>query len=82
MGDTFFTTLMGRKFYEGSVPRVARALERIAYALEATTRAPKTPEDIAFFLATQCSERNLSGADDRHAVAVALCAWLQEENGG
>ena len=27
-------TLMGRKFYEADVPRIAKALERIATALE------------------------------------------------
>tara|TARA_R100001244_G_scaffold131537_2_gene104885 strand:+ start:1019 stop:1201 length:183 start_codon:yes stop_codon:yes gene_type:complete len=27
-------TLMGRKFYEADIPRIAKALERIAIALE------------------------------------------------
>ncbi len=36
----FFKTLMGRKFYEADVPRIARALERIADALEKTGRPP------------------------------------------
>lgn len=30
----FFQTVMGKHFYEGAVPRIARALERIADALE------------------------------------------------
>jgi hypothetical protein len=30
----FFETRMGKYFYEGSVPRIAAALERIAAALE------------------------------------------------
>jgi len=30
----FFQTVMGRKFYEADVPRIAKALERIAGALE------------------------------------------------
>ena len=30
----FFLTVMGRKFYEADVPRIAKALERIAGALE------------------------------------------------
>lgn len=34
MGPEFFQTVMGRQFFEGTVPRIARALERIAKALE------------------------------------------------
>ena len=30
----FFRTQLGRKFYEGDVPRIARALTQIAGALE------------------------------------------------
>jgi len=30
----FFRTMMGRKFYEADVPRLVRALERIAIVLE------------------------------------------------
>ncbi len=33
-GTKFFQTVMGKHFYEGAVPRIARALERIADALE------------------------------------------------
>lgn len=33
-GPEFFQTMMGRKFYEADVPRIAKALERIAAALE------------------------------------------------
>ena len=34
MGPSFFQTIMGHTFYEGTVPRIAKALERIAVALE------------------------------------------------
>ena len=34
-GPSFFQTLMGRVYYEGTLPRLVRALERIADALEA-----------------------------------------------
>jgi hypothetical protein len=34
MGPEFFQTQMGRKFYESSVPRLVKALERIVEALE------------------------------------------------
>jgi len=39
----FFQTIMGRQFYEGAVPRIAKALERIAAALE-TDKQSKTEE--------------------------------------
>lgn len=35
----FFQTRMGQHFYEGTVPRILRALERIADALERTPKA-------------------------------------------
>jgi hypothetical protein len=35
-GPEFFQTIMGKRFYEGDVPRAIRALERIADALEKT----------------------------------------------
>lgn len=34
-GPSFFQTLMGKVYYEGTLPRIARALERLATALEA-----------------------------------------------
>lgn len=34
-GPGFWQTLMGKTYYEGTLPRIARALERIAAALEA-----------------------------------------------
>lgn len=37
-GPEFFQTGMGRKFYESDVPRIAKALERIATALEARNK--------------------------------------------
>jgi len=30
----FFQTMMGRQFYEGTVPRIAKALEDIAFELK------------------------------------------------
>ena len=33
-GPEFFQTMMGRKFYDADVPRIANALERIATAME------------------------------------------------
>ena len=34
MGPEFFQTMMGRKFYEADVPRLIKALEKIAVELE------------------------------------------------
>jgi len=45
-GPGFWQTLMGRQYYEGTLPRIARALERIAAALEAQN-APAAPRDNA-----------------------------------
>jgi hypothetical protein len=38
MGPEFFQTIMGRQFYDGTLPRIAKALERIANALEETNK--------------------------------------------
>lgn len=38
MSDEFFKTRMGRIFYEGTAPRIAEALERIAEAIEEQNR--------------------------------------------
>ena len=42
----FFETLMGRKFFESSIPRIAAALERIAKQLEETAKAKKAAEPL------------------------------------
>ncbi len=34
MGPEFFQTVMGHKFYEADVPRIARALESIAVEMK------------------------------------------------
>ena len=43
MGPSFFQTLMGHTFYEGTVPRIAKALERIAAALEEANKRAAIP---------------------------------------
>lgn len=40
----FYKTRMGTRFYEADVPRIAKALERIADALEASADSPKEVE--------------------------------------
>ena len=43
MGPSFFQTIMGHTFYEGTVPRIAKALERIAAALEEANKRAAIP---------------------------------------
>ena len=43
-GPQFFETMMGRKYYDGTMPKVAKALERIADALEGLPKAAEAPE--------------------------------------
>lgn len=45
MGPKFFETKMGKQFYDGTMPRIAAALERIAAALEAQTNTRATGID-------------------------------------
>jgi hypothetical protein len=45
MSIEFFNTRMGRKFYESDVPRIAKALERIADAMT-QTHGPATQGDV------------------------------------
>lgn len=43
MGPSFFQTIMGHTFYEGTMPRIAKALERIAAALEEANKRAAIP---------------------------------------
>jgi len=52
MGPQFFQTRMGQKFFEGTMPRIAKVLEEIADELKRAndlkeTEKPKTVKDIA-----------------------------------
>jgi hypothetical protein len=40
-GPSFFQTLMGRQFFDATMPRLAKALERIAERLEQPPAAPR-----------------------------------------
>ena len=53
-GPQFFETVMGHRHYEGTMPRIAKALERIAAALEA--QAPQAPRTTAVQLLAALSE--------------------------
>jgi hypothetical protein len=39
-GPEFFQTVMGHQFYEGTMPRIAKALEKIAASLDKKDDAP------------------------------------------
>lgn len=41
----FYQTVMGRRFFESTMPRIARALERIADALERTAPPERPARD-------------------------------------
>ena len=41
----FFQTVMGKRFFESTAPRIASALERIADALEEMKCSPQVCED-------------------------------------
>lgn len=61
-GPEFFQTIMGRRFFEGDVPRLLATLERIAVALERgnAQMAAREREDItataAFVMRESCAE--------------------------
>ena len=71
MGPEFFQTIMGRQFYDGTLPRIAKALERIADALEAAKVPPPAPDTVVL-------DRELF--DMAHA-AVAAAIGLSGGNG-
>ena len=64
----FFQTRMGHTFYNATMPRIAKALERIAEALEAQ-KATATPESVA------------AQARQARAVVDALTETLRHEEG-
>ncbi len=45
MGQEFFQTKMGSKFYSGDIPRMINALERIADALEIIAEKEEREEE-------------------------------------
>ena len=72
MSIDFFQTVMGRQFYDGTLPRIAKALERIANALEAAKAPPPAPDTVVL-------DRELF--DMAHA-AVAFAVGASGASGG
>lgn len=87
MSIEFFQTKMGHAFYEGTAPRIAKALERIAKALEAE---PETGNVVARLRQERANLLNLKTTEGlsaaewqmRTANAEAEVKRLQAEKGG
>lgn len=78
----FFKTLMGRKFYEADVPRIARALERIADALEKTGGPPVVTDQrvkVAIYSNDPGAYADLVTAPDGVIVSYAYHEREEEE---
>ena len=61
----FFQTMMGRTFFDGTMPKIARALERIAAALEKQGESPPASSEMVTI-----SFRDIDG--DIHMVPAML----------
>ena len=59
-GPEFFQTRMGQAFYEGTMPRIAKALERIADALEKRLLRDENEERNAVALQARIDANNLA----------------------
>lgn len=65
--NNFFQTLMGRKFYEGDVPRITKALEKIAEELERANNMKES--DLAKDIMEKIEKSH--GKDDIYDLAKA-----------
>ncbi len=71
----FFETKMGQRFFEGTAPKIAEALERIAKKLDTpapTAVLPRTCEVPADFLA-ELYQGNYDPSDEPDTEDVARC---------
>lgn len=77
-GPEFFQTVMGHKFYEADVPRVAKALERIASALEKRNEDPDDPVNVAEYREKQDAPAPIEPAIQKRARAQAKRTYEKE----
>jgi hypothetical protein len=70
-GPEFFQTVMGRQFYEGAVPKLIGAIERVADALESQKTIPSTAA-----VAMTRSIPPLSGRASMDAGTTSACLYL------
>jgi len=89
MGPQFFETRMGQKFYTADVPRIAKALERIADSMEKHSAPEMTPSpgansssDIAELIAEAETEMKRLKEEGwtKEDFAKALRKLLEEKN--
>ncbi len=79
----FFETKMGRQFFDATAPRIAKALERIAYRLESPAPLPLVPtkpptaEEIDVYLLGDCASLCLDDPSDREHAAARIATWLR-----
>ena len=76
----FFETGMGRKYYEGTLPRMARALERIADALERGQDRGRTVESAALVaLEATATELHIAVTDGTRRLFEQLRAAVDAD---
>lgn len=71
-GPEFFQTPMGRKFYEADVPRIAKALEKLAQRSEIGARAERIAAMAASIAAGICTQERGALEVAEKAVEIAL----------
>lgn len=72
MSVEFFNTKMGRQFFDGTLPRIAKALERIADRLDADASP----------ICIGCDRPMVSEEDIGSAEATGVCAPCYRSEGG
>jgi len=70
----FFQTNMGRKFYEITMPQIARALERIADNLE-------KQKGIGIWECTECGHREELNYEDAIVIGTPYCSPCNTKRG-
>lgn len=78
-GPQFFQTVMGQRFLEGAMPKIARALERIADALEAQNKT--APEAEPAYVLVEVKDGVAEVTRTSGKVEVALVDWDNIEAG-
>lgn len=74
MGISFFETQMGRKFFSSDVPRLIKALERIADALPIGETTPATTPSYVCYCFTQTEAPDIFVTENK----VAAAQWVTE----
>lgn len=75
-GPQFFETQMGRRYYEGTMPKLVRAIERVAAALEG---APPPPDIKPTLRMVPTTEATATITELRGLLHEHASAWDDEE---